>query len=410
MERRTITAENIDEIKRRINYLCEHFNIKGDFKNIKIGKKYIIIEYPEEQLMDGYNTVEDFLTYTEDITTLREVDNSTARTDTIRQTIVFTDDYKFSCRCKGSFRIETDEYSVFFVNGPFYIGMIASKNHIYNKEWHIYPCSSYKAVEIRYKNKENKLTPDEEDKLIKEFLFAASSRLSLPIKIGHYLNVNKNIEDELKNLFILSLTEIDKMIASYDVSDKLLPYSPAMDMYIDSLSIDNPEIRFLYFYKIIEYFSPIVAKRNAYESLNQKLDTLPVTKRNYQYLESIFALTRKYDLSVKDKELAHTVISECIDIAELYSYLPESIQKTLKRDVHFQDIAQTDKEQKSKLIKELSSVLYSTRNNFVHAKSNYNVTGEECNPEDLEQLNVFMSKLCYCLIVWNSRQSEGFRI
>jgi len=58
----------------------------------------------------------------------------------------------------------------------------------------------------------------------------------------------------------------------------------------------------------------------------------------------------------------------------------------------------------------MSIILYATRNSIVHAKSNYTLTGEECITDDLEGLNVFISKLCYCLISWNNRQLEMFKL
>lgn len=117
-------------------------------------------------------------------------------------------------------------------------------------------------------------------------------------------------------------------------------------------------------------------------------------------------------MSLKDKELANTVLNECIDIALLFHFLPDKIQKTLSKSCHFEvkDIASLSSSAIEIIKKEIANILYSTRNSIVHAKSNYLSTGKECPEEDLEQLNEFMIRICNCLFVWNGRQSKEYQL
>jgi len=185
-----------------------------------------------------------------------------------------------------------------------------------------------------------------------------------------------------------------------------------MDYYIEGLSIEKADIKYLHLYKIIEYFSPIVSKKTSYEQLNQRLDALQVVERDSEYLESIFKLTKQYEVSLKDKELAYTVLHECVDIAVLFSFLPEDIQKMISRSCHFEmkNITSLNSSNIETVKKEVADILYATRNSIVHAKSNYTSTGKECTEENMEQLNEFMIKLCECLFVWNGRQSKEFQL
>ena len=129
-------------------------------------------------------------------------------------------------------------------------------------------------------------------------------------------------------------------------------------------------------------------------------------------MESIFKLTKQYEISLKDKELANTVLNECVDIALLFQFLPQDIQKSISKKCHIEikNITSISTSDIDAVKKEIAEILYATRNSIVHAKSNYNFTGKECPEEDMEQLNEFMVKLCECLFIWNGRQSKEFQL
>ena len=174
----------------------------------------------------------------------------------------------------------------------------------------------------------------------------------------------------------------------------------------------DPDIQFHHLYKIIEHFSPVVSKKMAYEKLNQKLDTLSVVSRDYQYLDSLLDTARRYEISLKDKELCKTVLMECIDIAPLFERLPVRIQKDFAKRFSFKvsEIADCSDMVIAKIKEELGEIIYSTRNRIVHAKSNWGASDKACVGEDMEEMNYFMKSLAQCLIAWNGRQPEEFRV
>ena len=160
---------------------------------------------------------------------------------------------------------------------------------------------------------------------------------------------------------------------NYGVND-LMSYTKAMDYFSKAIEIEDQEIKYLHFYKIIEYFSPVASKKSAYNLLNLRLDALKIKNRDQKYLESIFQLTRDYDTSLKDKELATTILRECVDSLELFEILPNSIQQRIKKRFHLQkdvDVTALNATEKDEIDKEIGQMLYSTRNQIVHAKSNY---------------------------------------
>lgn len=167
-----------------------------------------------------------------------------------------------------------------------------------------------------------------------------------------------------------------------------------------------------YLYKIIEHYSPVVSRKVAYEKLNQKLDSLSVVKRDYEYLNSLLDLAGQYQKSLKDPELCKTVLLECVDITSIFSLLPPKVKKSLKKKYAFKesDISKLKDSTLDSVKSELGTVIYNTRNRIVHAKSNWKSLDDACFEPDMADMNEFMKSLAQCLIVWNGRQPEEFRI
>lgn len=393
-----VSTKNIKKIMSRLNYLYDNFNIEQSTEEVQIGDDHIFIGFPEEWDEDNSDySIEDFLDYTEDLENIKVIDNHSVISGKIRQTILDVNDYYYE-HLVPQIVFKTDSLSMRIIHNPFLIGIIASRDNKYDEDFGIYPCSDYMAIEIRYKELPNN-NENQNIELIKKSLYYIASKYDLPISIGQFISWDDITDEEPPQDIIVD--------ESY-----LLPYSSAMDLYIKALTIDNADIRYLHFYKIIEYFSPIISKKYSYEQLNQRLDTIHVGGRSHEYLDSIFKLTKQYEVSLKDSELAFTVLSECIDILTLFELLPDKIQKKISKDCRFEikNITTLKSVEVSEIKKKIGNILYATRNSIVHAKSNYNNTGNECPYEDLEQLNVFMSALCKCLIIWNGRQPNEFQL
>ena len=146
--------------------------------------------------------------------------------------------------------------------------------------------------------------------------------------------------------------------------------------------------------------------------MNKRLDALSVLGRTYDDVKGVFELAMRHDDSLKDNKIPLTIISNCVDLEMLSEFLPKRIQTRLKNFKKNSGISKEDGtigkvDEKSK---ELADIIYFTRNRIVHAKSNFQSKGNECLEEDMDELNVFMDKLCQCLFVWNGRQPINYQL
>ena len=370
------TLKMYEKVESRIKCIKESHGVDCEFDEIDAK---IHLGISEDYMFDENSiSVDSFLNYTENIEELIKIDNTSVRCGRFRQTIVYESDTFIKCYPS----LKTEECKLSIVYQPFFIGIVACQES-YDKED---PYSFYTAVEMEYLG-EKRMTEEEETLLIKRYLYDVSSKLGYSVSIGTFHNWP-------------DFTKEDDSICKYKdqvlTIDNIPPYTKAMDYYIEALGSVNTNIQFLSFYKVLEYFSPSVSKKEYYEEINKRLDAMNVLGRTYEDVRGILELSKKYEKSLRDNEIPSTILANCVDLVVLYDYLPKKIQQRLNKD--------------NGLGKELGRILCDTRNSIVHAKSNYNPTGYECPEQDLGQLNEFMNKLCQCLFVWNGRQAENYRL
>ena len=392
-----VSTRNIRIIKRTLERLYDEFNIVPLEEDVQIGDDSIYIGYPDDHMVEEPISVDDFIYYTSDLDHLVREDDSTVRMGRIRQTIL---DIGYS---KYDFRVPNltydDEYlSLKVVSNPVLIGLVSSRDGLYDDDYGILPCSMYQAVELAYKSN-TEYSRKGEDELIQAFLYQISSKYDVPIEIGSFFAWADLVEESQPETYSLS-------------RETLIPYSEAMSYYSKALQIYDPDIRFHHLYKIIEHFSPSISKKMAYEKLNQKLDTLAIVSRDSRYLDSLLDLAKQYQVSLKDKELCKTVLLECIDIVSIFHLLPMTLQKDITKrcSVKPESLAESSDAVLEKVKNELGEVIYMTRNRIVHAKSNWVTSDRACLEVDMPQMNEFMKALAKCLIVWNGRQPKEFRV
>ncbi|WNW02515.1 hypothetical protein RRF68_03555 [Tenacibaculum sp. HL-MS23] len=180
-----------------------------------------------------------------------------------------------------------------------------------------------------------------------------------------------------------------------------------MDLFIKANQAISDDLKFLTYYKIFEYFAPLYSKIDAFDAMRKKLDSSNASFLNASYIASIFDLTKNYEKSIRDKELVKSLINNTFDLIDIYSDLPIAIRKEIKiLELEYK----TKKEIQDKVVNHIGNVLYSTRNGIVHAKSNFEEKGIECNEKDLQQLNNFMHKACYSTIKWYNRLPKHLKI
>lgn len=375
---------------------------EGEIDGISLG-------FPDDAYSAHYE-IEEFLDYMSDIDTFKEIDKTTSRTDHIRQTVLYfryngLDQYDDKLL---SYNFVGNDYTVRIVKQPILIGMANSLNNNSDDDLGLGCTEPYIALELKYTGN-TRLKEEEEEGLFERITFFLTKELKTSI----YVTTVRDVRAAWDEVYIEDEDEEGNAMTKIRVKD-LIGYSPMLKLYKQALATEDPEIRFLQFYKIIEHISPVVAKMEAYDKLNKRLDMLASSERDYKYLDSLFSITRKFDLDVKDDYLAISVIQKCIDVIPLWDHLPEKLQKQIRSNLHIQDKEVNDEnikdEQIASLQKQIANILYSTRNNIVHAKSNYIPTGLELQGDELIEGNIMMDKIAMSIIQWNERQPEAYRV
>lgn len=417
-----IDKETRRKIQRCLDYLQKNFEIENDYTNYfeedeseipdEFEDENIVLTFPQDYDGVSYSS-EEFLNYMSDIESLVEVDKTTVRTNHIRQTII-SSRYQgwdmFESRLR-SFSFDGDFYTVNIVSNPFLVGLINAKNGNCDQDYGVYCCLEYTALELNYSD-ERRLSKEEEDQQLERITFFLTKVLGCAVYISEVIDINskydyysvvENVEDEEND---------DSSDTIVKVTD-LMAYNPMMKLYKQALAAEDEEIKFLQYYKIIEYISPIVAKLSAYDKLNKRLDFLATSCRNHEYLDSIFSITRKYDQDLKDDYLAISVIQTCVDILPLWQFVPERLRKRIRKNLSLKRDGLDDTisdEQLASLQKQIARMLYATRNSIVHAKSNYEPNGYELEDDELEDGNKMMDMITMSIIQWNERQPESYKI
>lgn len=403
--------ENIELIQKYLDILEEHYNVCSSQDFDRDGIEDIYLSMPD----DGFDTVysvEQFLDYMSDISSFRKVDNSTVRTKHIRQTII-------DMSRRGSEYIERrltqyvyhgDNYQVRVVDNPLLIGLWNSKEGNYDDNYLIFPCSSYLALEIRYSDN-NRLSIDDENQVIERVLYDLTRKLGVAVYVSSFIDVNAEvwkIDDEYESM------NVPASEATIDMNSLCKP-SGILALYRQAKEIMNPEIAFLHYYKIIEYVSPAVAKKNAIATLNDHLNAADSVPRDYHYMNTMLNIASQYRDDQKDDCLTQSVIQTCLDVKPFFHLLPKPLQNQIKDNLHVAESADIrtallSQEQEISLKKQVANILYSTRNSIVHAKANYRSTGLECPVDTLEGVNEMMDSFALALIAWNNQQPDYLRV
>lgn len=372
----------------------------------------IDLQFPDDQEYTIID-VEDFLEYMSEIDTIKRVDKTTVQTNHIVQTIISSNRMGYSGFEDKlySFSFSGDGVDVSIVNNPFLIGVMNSRENCYEQDFGFGACEPYTAIEIRFHGDEK----ENAQELVERVCFYMTDRLGVAIYPSDIADINA-LYDRMDEFYDCD-DEDEGTEKNEDVSVNLsdIPlYSPILKMYRQAKGVEDSEIQFLQYYKIVEFVSPLVAKKVAYERLNKRLDLLPSVERDHAYLDSILKLSKKYDTDRRDESLALSVIESCVDVVPLFKMIPKRLRKDIKSVLKFRVDSLTDddvsEEQLSGLQKQIASMIYNTRNSIVHAKSNYTITGKEILLEELSDANDMMDVIARSIINWNIRQPEGFRV
>lgn len=358
-------------------------------------------------------TPEDFLKYMEDLNTIRQPNEIIVRTDHIIQAKISSIKVGYTGFEEKitSYTFTGDKIKAEVIKSPFLIGVMNARKGHYDEDFGLGACEPYSAIELQ-------LEEEKDERVISELIEQICFYLTDITGVSVYPWEGPNFEamyDGMDEYYGDEDTDANEDSQVEEIDILTLPkYSPLLKMYRQAKGASDAEIQFLQYYKMMEYVSPLVAKKVAYEHLNKRLDLLPRVNRDQKYLDSILSVARKYDKDLRDDSLVQAVMENCVDVVPLYEMLPQRMLKKVKATLKLQSDALTDEvvneEQIHGLQKQIAAILYSTRNSIVHAKSNYQETGQELLDEELDEVSELMDVIARSIINWNERQGDGFRV
>ena len=173
-------------------------------------------------------------------------------------------------------------------------------------------------------------------------------------------------------------------------------------MFLSAVQIHEPALKFLNFYKVLEFFSPVAANLETYNLMRMKLDSAVINEA--EYIKDIIDLAVNSKDRFTDEGLIITSFNKCFDFIGLSGLLPISIIKNIKKTLQIEKIDYSLNDEKNVSAKKIAArIIYSTRNQIVHAKSNFSIKGNEVPTSELDQLNEFMKASASQAIRWYSR-------
>lgn len=409
-----LTRQQLEKIKTTIDFIIDKYDEFKQYSDDLELKEEDIDEYidgnydvPSFSFPGEVNetdiSTEDFLQIADEIPTIELIGTSIVKTALLRYYIVETTDIYQAYILTNYYNLKqnvNEDVIVDFVSENFIIGLAATGAGEYDED-HWGTVSSYNAIEIKYKTKEAILTPEKELEVVKSIIFEIADSTGIALSFSEIRNPTYDYEEmqqEADETLISKLRELE-------------PFNEGMNLFISAIQIQENELKFFNFYKILEHFAPIAVNMQANELMRKKLDAPKSQFEDGDFIRSIFDLTKAMRDKFNDEDLIKSTFLNCFDFIGLFEKLPESIKSKVKKQISEKIIDySTDKQKITIASNMVGKIIYSTRNKVVHAKSNYENTGNECISSDLETLNIFMKEACSQAIRWYNRQPKHFKL
>lgn len=388
-----------------INFCAPHLNenreetILSDERIKEIVEEEEEYEYVEFIFPGEYEATEidvDYLLSLKDeIKTIQIIDNTLIKTELGRYYIVSADNFEqeYILGLEYDLAVETENYTISLANESIITGMAATKLEEFDDDWGT--VNQYLTLTVHYKNSECIFEKDVELAILDSFIFEVADTTGIAISFSE-------IRDRSDDLYKL-VKDIEER-GFYKLRD-LEPQNEAMNFFVSAIQTNDPELKFLNFYKVLEHFSPIAVNIEANELMRKKLDAPKSSFEDGDYIRSIFALANSMKNKFNDEDLIKASFNTCFDFIGLFEDLPASVKKKIKNHLKMDKVDyDTDKQKITTACNIAGKIIFKTRNKVVHAKSNFQSTGEEIDISEFSELNSFMKIASSQAIRWYSRQ------
>jgi hypothetical protein len=403
----------INELNTFIIEWCDHFE---DYESDLIfsvdriaetigeedNEEEIIYEFPgDDEYMEL--SIEELLKLSDDLKTIKIESNSLIKTDLKRYYIVKATDSDDDYFLKEYHEIQLkpqNGINVNLTNDSFIVALAATKLKAYDEDYGG-TINQYLAIEIIYENTENILSASDEKKLIDSYIFELADSTNIALRLSEIKNPSVEFEE---------LREEAELNYTGELRD-LEPFNEGMRLFVSAVQIEDQELKFFNFYKVLEHFSPIAVNIEANELMRKKLDSPKSSFENGDFIRSIFELANSMRDKFNDEDLIKAAFISCFDFIGIHQLLPETIKKQISKHLGGQELEySTDRQKITTSCNIAAKIIYKTRNRIVHAKSNFAMTGEEIKGNEMEQLNAFMKEASSQAIRWYNRQPKHMQL
>jgi len=364
--------------------------------------QHVEISFPaDSDVTIGYK---ELLSYCDEIPTLKVESNGVLKTKLLRLYVVdITDtesDIPFYEILKGVTMKVREGIEISLVRDNIIVGLAATELDEYTEDyWGT--VSPYTAIELRYKSEDLIVVEEQEMETVRSFMFEIADTTGVALSFS-----------EIRNHY-LTYADFDEVAGKNKLKQlrELEQYNEGMRLFVSAVQIQEAELKFLNFYKILEHFAPIAVNIEANELMRKKLDVSKSQMEDGDYIRSIFDLASSMKNKFNDEDLIKSTFNTCFDFIGLFGSLPQTIQTKVKKQIQISELSYGLEKQKVTTASNMvSRIIYATRNKVVHAKSNFSVDGNECTADEMEQLNVFMKRACSQSIRWYNRQPKHFKL
>lgn len=363
----------------------------NEILNIKHEEIFVCFNFPVEE---NYSTVDfsldKYLSLSDEIRSIQIIEEGNIiKTNLTRYYIVHGNEHEENAI--SMFNLKTKYKNVCFDldDNSFIVGLVNIKLGNYDEDYGLNPIGSFPAIKVVYLKEDEIRSEYDEILMVASYLFEIADSIGIALVLAReYHNSGKTIEELQEGMNSVRELEV---------------YNEGMDLFVSATQTTDKELKFLNFYKILEYFAPIAINIEANEIMRKKLDAPRNKFEDGVFIQSIFDLARSTDNKrARDENLINAAFEYCFDFVGLFELLPNSLKTKSLKKLKKLDYS-TDSTKLSSVRNTVSRVVYKTRNEVVHAKSNFKSTGEEVDFDELDELNEFMKAASSQAIRWYNR-------
>lgn len=402
---------NIEKkIEKLINILGEKIEfLKSDCFDILPEDESVYLIMPGED--EGISfTFEELVEFKNEISEFQVINQGRFRTKTKSYQIIKAEssDLEFYLSKISDFKQVYNGVKISIIESSTYVGIGCLELGSYHDDFGS-GYQSYLTIEICYSDKSKKISIKEETELIYSYLYEIADSTGFVFHLSKVNEYNSELEDKINDLIYAESEGVETDEEEINLKP-LLEFNEGMRLFVAALQTTDEELKLLNFYKILEYFAPIVINIESYNLLAKKLDSPKVLNPNRSFLKSIFDLVNSTNQRFRDEDLIKSVFNTCFDLVDIFNYLPQSIKSKVLGIIKEKEISYNlDNNKLQSASNIIGSTLYSTRNMVAHAKSNYIPTGNECPKNEISQLNVFLKETTARTIRWYTKLPDNLK-